>query len=104
MATTTAGIDAPRHDAARDTARFLGELRTIVGRRYVLTNPESTHRYRTGVRFGTGPALAVVHRAVESAEGLRRGEQESSSCRPPIPASRAARHLTAAIMIARLSS
>jgi hypothetical protein len=31
MATTTACIDAPHHDAARDTARFLDELRTIVG-------------------------------------------------------------------------
>ena len=36
------------------------QLRTIVGRRYVLTIPESTRRYRTGFRFGTGPALAVV--------------------------------------------
>jgi D-lactate dehydrogenase (quinone) len=35
-------------------------LRAIVGRRYVLTNPESTRPYRTGFRFGTGPALAVV--------------------------------------------
>jgi D-lactate dehydrogenase len=56
MATTTACIDAPRHDAAR----FLDELRTIVGRRHVLTRPERTRRYRTGFRFGTGPALAVV--------------------------------------------
>jgi D-lactate dehydrogenase len=59
-ATTEVGIDAARHDAARDNARFLEELRTIVGRRYVLTSPERTRRYRTGFRFGTGPALAVV--------------------------------------------
>lgn len=59
-ATTEVGIDAARHDAARDNARFLDELRTIVGRRYVLTSPERTRRYRTGFRFGTGPALAVV--------------------------------------------
>ena len=32
----------------------------IVGRRHVLTNPASTRRYRTGFRFGAGPALAVV--------------------------------------------
>jgi D-lactate dehydrogenase (quinone) len=44
----------------RDNVRFLEELRTIVGRRYVLTSPGSTYRYRTGFRFGTGPALAVV--------------------------------------------
>jgi D-lactate dehydrogenase len=53
----------PTHRAtirARDNAQFLGELRAIVGRRYVLTSPESTRRYRTGFRFGTGPALAVV--------------------------------------------
>jgi hypothetical protein len=60
MATTTACIDAPRPDAARDTARFLDDLRTIVGRRHMLTRPERTRRYRTGFRFGTGPALAVV--------------------------------------------
>jgi D-lactate dehydrogenase (quinone) len=59
-ATTEVGIDAARHDAARGNARFLDELRTIVGRRYVLTSPERTRRYRTGFRFGTGPALAVV--------------------------------------------
>ena len=58
MATTAVGIDAPRHDAARDNARFLDELRTIVGHRYVLTSAERTRRYRTGFRFGTGPALA----------------------------------------------
>jgi D-lactate dehydrogenase len=44
----------------RDNVRFLDELQAIVGRRYVLTSPESTRRYRTGFRFGTGPALAVV--------------------------------------------
>jgi D-lactate dehydrogenase (quinone) len=40
--------------------RLLDELRAIVGHRYVLTSPQSTRRYRTGFRFGTGPALAVV--------------------------------------------
>ena len=60
MATTAVGIDTQRYDASRDNDRLLDELRTIVGRRYVLTSPESTRRYRTGFRFGTGPALAVV--------------------------------------------
>jgi D-lactate dehydrogenase (quinone) len=43
-----------------DHARILDELRTIVGRRYVLASQARTRRYRTGFRFGTGPALAVV--------------------------------------------
>jgi D-lactate dehydrogenase len=60
MAHTAVGIDTPRRDAARDNARFLDELRQIVGRRQVLTSPQSTRRYRTGFRYGTGPALAVV--------------------------------------------
>lgn len=47
-------------NAAPETERFLDELRTIVGHRHVLTRPESTHRYRTGFRCGTGPALVVV--------------------------------------------
>jgi hypothetical protein len=42
------------------TASASIKLRTIVGRRHVLTNPERTRRYRTGFRFGTGPARAVV--------------------------------------------
>jgi D-lactate dehydrogenase len=50
-------------DATSDNAGFLDELRTIVGRRHVLTSPERTRRYRTGFRFGTGPALAVVRPA-----------------------------------------
>jgi len=38
----------------------LDQLRSIVGPGHVLTNPESTRRYRTEFRFGLGPALAVV--------------------------------------------
>jgi D-lactate dehydrogenase len=49
-----------RPDAADDNPFYLDELRTIVGRRYVLTSPASTRPYRTGFRFGTGPAFAVV--------------------------------------------
>jgi D-lactate dehydrogenase len=47
-------------DRRLDNARFLDELRTIVGRGHVLTSPQSTRRFRTGFRFGSGPALAVV--------------------------------------------
>lgn len=35
-------------------------LRSIVGRRHVLTDPAATLSFRTGFRFGRGPALAVV--------------------------------------------
>jgi D-lactate dehydrogenase len=56
MATTVMEIGVP----PRDSARFLGQLRGIVGDRYVLTSPSATRRYLTGFRFGTGPALAVV--------------------------------------------
>ena len=43
-----------------DNAHFLDELRAIVGGRHVLASEESTRRYRTGFRFGAGPASAVV--------------------------------------------
>jgi hypothetical protein len=43
-----------------DNAGFLDQLRTIVGHRHVLTGKAGTRRYRTGFRFGNGPALAVV--------------------------------------------
>jgi hypothetical protein len=69
MATTAVGIDAPRHDAARDNARFLDELRTIVWRRYVLTSPERTRRYRTGFRFGTGRRWPSFGQATSSSNG-----------------------------------
>lgn len=39
---------------------FLSALRGVVGKRYVLTLPGSTLKYRKGFRFGQGPALAVV--------------------------------------------
>jgi D-lactate dehydrogenase len=60
MDTVAPSTDSPGHDMASDNARFLEELWTIVGHSHVLTSPESTQRYRTGFRFGTGPALAVV--------------------------------------------
>jgi D-lactate dehydrogenase (quinone) len=55
-----AGKSSVANGQRRDDVSFLEELRKIVGRRYVLTSPESTHHFRTGFRFGTGSALAVV--------------------------------------------
>jgi D-lactate dehydrogenase (quinone) len=43
-----------------DNTRLLNTLKAIVGRGHVLTSPESTRHFRTGFRFGSGPALAVV--------------------------------------------
>lgn len=55
------------HDAAaaRSTVRtdkldLLANLAAVVGRANVLTGNRATRRYRTGFRFGTGSALAVV--------------------------------------------
>lgn len=44
---------------ARD-AELLARLRSIVGRRHVLTSPSATRRHRRGYRTGRGPALAVI--------------------------------------------
>jgi D-lactate dehydrogenase (quinone) len=40
--------------------RLLAGLRGIVGDAHVITGDNATRRYRTGFRFGTGQALAVV--------------------------------------------
>ena len=42
---------------------LLDTLREIVGAKYVMTDPAKTERYRTGYRFGTGNAIAVVRPA-----------------------------------------
>jgi len=47
MATMAVDFDTPRQDMAAENARFFDELRTIVGRRHVLTKTEITRRYRT---------------------------------------------------------
>jgi D-lactate dehydrogenase len=60
MANSSVVIDAQGNNAAPDNARFVEQLKSIVGPRHVLTKPESTLRYRMGFRFGNGPALAVV--------------------------------------------
>lgn len=41
-------------------SNLISEFRAIVGRRHTLTDDGATRRYRTGFRFGTGKALAVV--------------------------------------------
>lgn len=46
-----------------NTQNLLETLRHIVGAKYVITDPSQTERYRTGYRFGTGNALAVVRPA-----------------------------------------
>lgn len=53
-------ITVSRAGLAPGTAEFLGQLRELVGRRHVLADSESTLPYRKGLRFGLGPALAVV--------------------------------------------
>jgi D-lactate dehydrogenase len=60
MDVTSIAITPQSHDAAPDNARFIDQLKSIVGGRHVLSSPRSTLRYRTGFRFGQGPALAVV--------------------------------------------
>src|SRR5262249_59083857 len=73
MATSANYRDMSDRDIVHDKAYFLDQLRAIVGRRYVLTSEGSTRRYRTGFRFGTGPALAVVRPGslVEQWRGLK---------------------------------
>src|SRR3546814_10520406 len=40
--------------------QLVRSLRENGGRRHVLTSPDATRRYRTGIRFGSGKTLAVV--------------------------------------------
>jgi D-lactate dehydrogenase len=60
MATSANYGDRSGSGIVPDQAHFLDQLRAIVGRRHVLTSEGGTHRYRTGFRCGSGPALAVV--------------------------------------------
>jgi D-lactate dehydrogenase len=48
---------------AADNSKVLRDLKQIVGASHVLTSPASTSRFRKGMRFGDGPALAVVRPA-----------------------------------------
>ncbi|MEM5327901.1 D-lactate dehydrogenase [Paraburkholderia sp. JHI2823] len=43
-----------------DSSRLVARLEAIVGKDFVLTDDDQTRRYRTGIRFGNGKALAVV--------------------------------------------
>jgi D-lactate dehydrogenase (quinone) len=43
-----------------DNTALIAQLKIIVGKRYVLTEPERTRRFCTGFRFGRGPAMVVV--------------------------------------------
>jgi D-lactate dehydrogenase len=45
---------------AVDNDQLVAELKAIVGARHVLTGSSATRRFRKGIRFGEGPALAVV--------------------------------------------
>src|SRR5271165_4497189 len=60
MANPALEATAPIRQGTHDNAQLLDRLRTIVGRSHVLTGEATTRRYRTGFRFGSGPALAVV--------------------------------------------
>ena len=60
MATTTVQAAGRARQGTHNNAELLDALRGIVGRRHVLTDEASTRRYRTGYRFGNGPALAVA--------------------------------------------
>lgn len=52
--------NTPRRELNGDNKRVLNQFKAIVGERHVLTDPRVTRPYRTGHRFGMGPALAVV--------------------------------------------
>ena len=52
--------DVARRKLFRNDAALIQELRAIVGRAHVLTSPRATRRFRTGIRFGSGPVVAVV--------------------------------------------
>lgn len=45
------------------TQQLISELTKIVGEKYIITEPSKNEEYRSGYRFGTGNALAVVRPA-----------------------------------------
>lgn len=47
-------------NSQQNSNELISVLNQIVGNKYVLTDAESTRQYRTGIRFGSGNALAVV--------------------------------------------
>lgn len=50
----------PPKPSTVNNTEFMATLVGIVGSRHVLTDKSKTERYRTGFRFGTGPAQAVL--------------------------------------------
>ena len=46
--------------APNDYQPLIDRLNAIVGAKYLITDAAKTHKYRTGFRFGSGNALAVV--------------------------------------------
>ncbi|MFG1334188.1 hypothetical protein V5F41_23475, partial [Xanthobacter autotrophicus] len=57
---TVPASDTAGRKPADDEAVLVRQLQDIVGRSHVLTSPEATRRFRTGIRFGSGPVVAVV--------------------------------------------
>ncbi|MEI6001515.1 D-lactate dehydrogenase [Paraburkholderia bengalensis] len=53
-------VSAASAISVNEGERLLAGLRGIVGGAHVITGDDATRRYRTGFRFGTGQALAVV--------------------------------------------
>ncbi|WP_324741812.1 D-lactate dehydrogenase [Tsuneonella sp. CC-YZS046] len=51
---------APEGSAGAGSAAVIERLRSVVGRRHVLTGKAGTSRFATGCRVGEGPVLAVV--------------------------------------------
>ena len=60
MASASLDSGTPQSSRAHDNELLIARLKGIVGGGHVLTGPERTRRYRTGFRFGSGRALAVV--------------------------------------------
>jgi len=52
--------DVARRKPFQNDATLIQEFRMIVGRAHVLTTPQATRRFCTGIRFGSGPVIAVV--------------------------------------------
>lgn len=59
VAPTRAPFALP-HSGETMTTKLIARLRTITGRRHVLTGSRRTRHYSKGFRYGEGPVLAVV--------------------------------------------
>jgi hypothetical protein len=63
--------ESGRRKTVEDDATLIRKLQEIAGPSHVLTSPEATRRFRTGIRFGSGPVAAVVRPGVGSHLGVR---------------------------------